>query len=197
MAKIKSVDQYIQGLSHWQDEVAELRSILQALPLEETIKWGAPTYVAFGKNVLGIAAFKDYFGLWFFQGALLTDPGRCLMNAQEGKTKAMRQWRFTAQDQIDEEAIRQYAGEAIALAEQGKEIKPARSQMLSIPAELQDALDQDKAAKASFSALTQGRQREFAQYVEEAKRAETKTRRLEKILPMILAGQGLNDRYRR
>ena len=197
MAKIKSVDQYIEGLTHWQEEVAELRSILQALPLEETIKWGAPTYVAFGKNVVGIAAFKDYFGLWFFQGALLTDSEHCLINAQEGKTKAMRQWRFTARDQIKEKVLGQYAVEAIELAEQGKEIKPARSQALLIPAELQDALDRDKAAKASFSELTQGRQREFAQYIDEAKRAETRARRLEKILPMILAGQGLNDRYRR
>lgn len=197
MGKIKSAEEYIQGLSHWRDEVADLRAILRTLPLSETIKWGAPTYVAHGKNVVGIAAFKDYFGLWFFQGALLTDPGGHLINAQEGKTKAMRQWRFAGPDQLDSRTVLRYVTEAIELARQGREIKPARSKPLAIPPELQKVLDNDENVRTRFSSFSPGRQREFAEYITEAKRADTKNRRLEKILPMILAGQGLNDRYRR
>lgn len=198
VGKIRSVEAYIEGLAYWQPEVVRLRSMLLSLPsLQETVKWGAPTYVAHGKNIVGIAAFRDYFGLWFFQGSLLADQSKHLRNAQEGKTKAMRQWRFTSADQLADEVILQYVGQAIDLASQGKEIKPQRSKRLEIPRELQEGLADDATASACFSKLTLGRQREFADYIAQAKQAQTKARRLEKILPMIAAGQGLNDKYRR
>ena len=57
--------------------------------LLETIKWGVPVYTLNDKNVLGMGAFKSYVGIWFFQGAFLDDPQKKLINAQEGKTKAL------------------------------------------------------------------------------------------------------------
>ena len=195
MAK-KTVDDYIAGAKHWQAELTRLRKILAGTGLEETIKWGAPCYTHEGKNVVGLGAYKSYFGLWFYQGALLADKDGVLLNAQEGKTRALRQWRFTAASQVEPARIKAYVAEAIQLADQGQEIKPARGKALVLPKELRAALDENADAAAAFASLTPGRQREYADYVAEAKRADTRARRLAKILPMIQAGRGLNDRYR-
>ena len=65
-----------------------------------------------------------------------------------------------------------------------------------MPAELQAALSKRKELGEAFTALSPGKQREYAEYIAEAKQQATKSRRIEKILPMISAGLGLNDRYR-
>ena len=108
--------------------------ILNATKLEETVKWGGPCYTHGGKNIVGMGAFKSYCGLWFYQGALLSDPDKVLINAQQGRTKALRQWRFQAGDKIPVGRIKSYVAEAIRLSSAGNEIKPDRSRPLAIPA---------------------------------------------------------------
>lgn len=192
----KTVDDYIEAAEHWQDELIRLRKILRSTDLEETVKWGAPCYTHDGKNVVGMASFKSYVGLWFHQGALLGDRKRVLINAQEGKTRALRQWRFRSKKEIDARLIQSYVREAIDLLERGREIKPKRNQPVRVPLELESAVGKNKKTKAGFEKLTPGRQREFAEYIRAAKRQETKLKRLEKIIPMIQVGRGLNDKYR-
>ena len=108
----KTVNQYIADADLWRNELKRLREVLMSTGLEETVKWGAPCYTLDGKNVVGMTAFKSYFGLWFFQGALLQDKDRVLVNAQKGKTKAMRQWRMTSADDIRPATIRSLVKEA-------------------------------------------------------------------------------------
>ena len=197
MKRYKTVDEYIANADTWQDELIQLRKILNSTKLQEAVKWGGPCYTCGGKNVVGLGAFKSYFGLWFFQGALLTDKDKVLINAQAGTTKALRQWRFSSKNEINARRIKAYIKEAIALAETGQEIKADRSKPVTVPPELKKALQADKKAKACFEKLSKGKQREYADYITDAKRAETKQKRLEKIIPMILANQGLNDKYRK
>lgn len=196
MKKSRTVDDYVSKSPYWQEELVTLRRILRSTPLTEEVKWGGPCYTWQGKNVVGLGAFKSYFGLWFHQGALLEDRANVLINAQEGKTKAQRQWRMRSAADIKAAIIRRYVREAIGLVDAGKEIRADRSQPLVVPDALQEALRGDKTASAAFRSLTKGRQREYANYINDAKRAETVRRRLAKILPMIVAGAGLNDRYR-
>lgn len=196
MKRAKTVDAYIEDAEHWQAELENLRQILRSTDLIEEVKWGAPCYTYDGRNVVGVGAFKSYFGLWFFQGALLEDKDNVLINAQEGKTKALRQWRMCSAEDIKPAVIRRYVKEAIALAKAGQEIKPARARKLAVSGELRRALHANKKAGDAFNKLTPGRQREYADYVAEAKRADTKQRRLDRILPMIARGVGLNDKYR-
>lgn len=193
------VDEYILKKEKWQQELHILRSIFLDLPLGETIKWGAPVYVFQGKNIVGLAAFKKYFGLWFFQGALLKDKQKVFVNAQEGKTKAMMQWRFYALEEIKTDLIKDYVLEAIENVKQGKEIKPVRrnkKSKLIIPPELLNTLDENRELKEKFETFTESKKREFAEYIIDAKRSTTKASRLQKIIPMILRGEGLNDKYR-
>ena len=194
----KTVDTYIEKHETWQSELTLLRKLAKSHNLEETIKWGAPVYALEGKNILGLGAFKSYVGIWFFQGGLLKDEANKLMNAQEGKTQAMRQWRFEITEEIqqDSETINSYIREAIANQKAGKKIKAKVGKPLVIPTELQSALNESTKLKEAFEALNLSKKREFAEYIQLAKREETKSKRLEKITPMILEGIGLNDKYK-
>lgn len=157
---------------------------------------GGPCYTYDGKNIVGIGGFKSYFGLWFHQGALLEDRDKVLINAQEGKTKALRQWRMHSASDIKSAVIKRYVKEAITLAREGKTIPTDRQRPIVLPPELEAALSQNKTAAARFSGLRKGLQREYADYIADAKRTDTRERRIARILPMIAAGQGLNDKYR-
>ncbi|KAB1159339.1 hypothetical protein F7018_03240 [Tenacibaculum aiptasiae] len=193
----EKVVQYITDKNNWTQELNLLRSVLIELPLEETIKWGSPVYVYKGKNIVGMSAFKNYCGLWFFQGSFLKDDQKILENAQEGKTKAMRQWRFYKIEEIDVDLLKSYVLEAIKNSEEGKELKPKRNtKPLIIPDELQSELDKDEKLKESFEKFTLSKKREFSDHISEAKREATKLKRLEKIIPMILNGVGLYDKYK-
>ena len=195
MKRFKTVDDYVKGSESWQAELVRLREILNATPLKEEVKWGAPCYTYDGKNVVGIGAFKSYVGLWFHQGALLKDDKKVLINAQEGKTKALRQWRMSSAKDIKPSIIKAYVKEAIQLVKDGKQIGPAKKKLV-VPPELAKALGKNKALQKKFDALTPGKQRDYAEHIASAKRDETKQTRLEKILPMIKAGVGLHDKYR-
>lgn len=196
MKKAGTADEFFASAKTWKRELAVLRGILRASGLEETVKWGGPVYVHDGENVVGLGAFKSYFGLWFYQGALLADPKELLVNAQAGKTKALRQMRFGSLDEVDEKAVKAYVKEAIGLARRGAKIAPDRNKPVTVPPELEAALRTRRKARTAFEALTPGKRREYADHVAEARRDETKQKRIEKILPMIEAGVGLNDRYR-
>jgi len=190
------IDQYIRKKSQWTEELTLLRSWLNEFSeLKEELKWGAPVYTVDGKNVIGIGAFKSYFGLWFFQGVFLKDEKELLVNAQEEKTKALRQMRFETMNEMDEKTIKTYVKEAIANQKAGKELKPQK-QKLKIPQLLAEQLSANKELHKHFKTLSPGKQKEYANYITEAKREETKLKRLEKIKPMILKGIGLNDKYR-
>jgi len=194
-----AVDEYIQKQPRWQSALKRLREIVLSLPFEETVKWGGPVYTLDGKNLIGLGAFKSYVGIWFFQGALLADKHRKLINAQENKTRAMRQWRFNSEEEIQASAatIKAYLREAIELHRQGKSIKALRNKPLSIPEKLAARLSQNPALKTNFETLSKSRQREYAEYISDAKREATQQKRLEKVIPMILNGVGLNDKYRK
>ena len=195
MKKIYSVEEYLET-SDWSEQLKMLRRIVLKTELVETVKWSIPTYTINGKNVLGFAGYKNYFGLWFFQGVFLKDEAQVLINASEEKTKGMRQWRFTSIDELNEPLILKYLNEAIDNQKLGKEIIIDRKKKTVVPPELQNALDKDASLKACFDSLTPFKQREYCEYIETAKREATKISRLEKIFPMITKGIGLHDKYR-
>ena len=197
MNKFKTVEDYIANHSQWQNALTKLRRILLSTEVEETVKWGSPVYTYNGKNIIGLGAFKSYVGIWFFQGAFLKDEKKNLINAQEGKTKGLRQWRFNSVDEMSEDLIKAYVLEAIENQKLGKEIKPVKGKPLIIPPELQSALEQNEVLTEQFNKLSLSCKREYADYIGEAKREATKARRIEKIIPMIMEKAGLNDKYKK
>ncbi len=196
MKRFKTVEDYIESSGEWTEILTQLRKILLASELEETIKWGAPAYTYEGKTLIGLGAFKNFVSIWFHQGVFLKDEAGILLNAQEGITKALRQWRVEKGDIIDENLLKTYIFETIENHEVGMQIKPQKKPLV-IPPELQLLLDGDQTLNNSFESLSLTKKREFAEYISQAKRASTKTNRLEKIRPMIIQGIGLNDKYRK
>ena len=193
---MSTVESFIEKHSNWKTELNTLREILQKTDLEESIKWGSPVYSFGTKNVVGLGAFKSYVGIWLFQGVFLSDQKGVLENAQEGKTKALRQWRFHNVNEIDSNLVAQYVEEAIQNQKDGKELKADRKKELNIPPELEKAFQADRELQSAYNSLTPGKQREYADYISEAKQEKTKLSRLEKITPMVLAGKGLYDKYK-
>lgn len=182
-------------INSWEVELQLLKAIIAKTELVETNKWGGVIYTLQGKNVLGIGGFKNYFTIWFFNGVFLKDEKKVLVNAQEGITKALRQWRFTDREAVIETDVLKYIEEAIANEKAGKSFKPQKRETV-ISGFFQNQLDSDAALAAAFQTLAPYKQREWIEYIETAKRIETKQLRMEKLKPKLLAGLGLNDNYR-
>lgn len=177
----------------WRSEISELKAILSGFDLVEEKKWGKPCYTLGGANVVIIQDFRDSIALSFFQGELLEDPKKLLI--QLGKVQAARVMRFTSTSEITSKSatIKAYVREAIALAKAGRkvEIKPAE---VAVPAELKAKFRTDPALKKAFEALTPGRQRGYLFHFADAKQSATRVARIEKAAPAILAGRGLLER---
>ncbi|MCZ4319405.1 YdeI/OmpD-associated family protein [Aequorivita viscosa] len=196
MTDSEKVDVFIEKQTQWKEKLKQLRKIISQTELKEEVKWGKPTYTLNGKLVVGLAEFKNHMALWFHQGVFLKDPHKKLVNAQEGVTKALRQWRIEPKDAIDSKIVLQYVEEAIANSKAGKELKPVRKKEVTIPPLLKQAFEKDATLKANFQKLTPGKQREYAEYIAEAKREATQQNRLEKSIPMINNGVGLHDKFK-
>lgn len=191
----KKVDAYIKKHEQWQPVMDVARKALLESGLEETVKWGAPAYTYEGKNLVGMVGFKNHCALWFHNGVYLKDPDKRLVNAQEGRTRGLRQWRFEVGDKLPVRPLKAFIKESIANQQEGKEIKP-KKQSLNVPEELAAAMQKSKKLQKAFAGLTPGRQREYADHIGSAKQEATRVKRLEKAKPLIEAGVGLNDKYK-
>ncbi len=189
------VDVFINKHDKWSVGLNTIRKLLLETELEESIKWGMPTYRLNGKNVISFSGFQNHFGIWFHNGSFLKDKLGVLENAQKGKTKGMRHLKYTDNISIDEEIVRAYILESIQNQKDGKEIKPIRkNEILQIPDLLKSSLSSH--ALSQLTSFSNSKRNEYIQYITGAKREETKLRRLEKITPMIEQGLGLNAQYK-
>ncbi len=181
--------------NQWEEELELLKTIIAKTPLVETTKWGGTIYTYNNKNIIGIGGFKSYFGVWFMNGVFLKDEAKVLVNAQEGVTKALRQWRFQSKEEVDEKLLLHYIKEAIHNEELGLTHKPTKKETVISPF-FQNELDSNADLAKAFEGFTPYKQREFLEYIDTAKQEKTKISRMEKIRPMIFANIGLNDKYK-
>lgn len=181
--------------NQWENEIEQLHAIIRKTSLVETTKWGGSVYTHKNKNVVGIGGFKSYFGIWFYNGVFLKDEKKLLINANEENTKSLRQMRFTSVNEVDEKLILYYINEAIEIEEKGLFIPKEKKETI-IPELLQNELDKNQELLSKFNAFSPYKQREFIEYLTSAKQEKTQLARLEKIIPLIVEGKGLNDKYR-
>lgn len=188
------VDFYFTKAKQWQDEYSKLRVIILDCGLTEELKWGVPCYTYEGKNVVLIHGFKEYCAILFHKGALLKDPKGILIQ-QTKNVQATRQIRFTnMHDVLDlQPAIKAYIKEAIAIEKSGAKVELKETREFEMPVELKAVLEANPKLKKAFEALTPGRQRGYLLYFSSAKQAKTRQARIEKYMPQILAGKGLDD----
>jgi uncharacterized protein YdeI (YjbR/CyaY-like superfamily) len=178
----------------WEAEIAEMRRVLAGLAMKEEVKWGKPTYTVDGKNIVIMHGFKEYFGLGFFQGALLKDPKNVLV--QPGQVQAGRVMKFTSVKDITTKApiIKAYVREAIAVEKAGLRMPPKKTSDFPVPSELTERFRRDPRFKRAFDALTPGRQRGYLFHFAAAKQSTTRVARIEKAIPAIFEGRGFLER---
>ncbi len=188
------VDAYLSKATKWQEEMKKLRIILLDCQLTEDLKWGKPCYSFQAGNVIVIQPFKAYCALLFFKGVLLKDPNGILVKTGPN-TIVGRQIRFTSAREIVrlKTVLKAYIHQAIEVEKAGLKVDVPKNTELKLPAEFKNKLHELPALKAAFEALTPGRQRAYGFYFSAPKQSQTRASRVEKYLPQILKGKGLND----
>ena len=189
------VNFFFHKAEQWQREYKELRAICLDCQLEEKLKWGQPCYaLPDDTNIVLIHGFKEYCALLFFKGALLKDPEGILIQQTEN-VQAGRQLRFTNVYQITDlkAIIKAYIFEEIEVERAGLKVEMKKTADYPVPEEFQAKLDSDAKLKAAFEALTPGRQRGYLMHFGQPKQARTREARIEKFIPQIMVGKGLND----
>lgn len=187
------VDAYLSRTKAWRDEIVMLRSILLDCGLDEDLKWGKPCYSFEGKNVAIIQPFKEQCSLMFFKGALLQDT-HGLLRSQGQNTQAAMRLEFTKGAQPSKAVVKSYAKQAILVEKAGLKIDFAAKRDLELPEELAQILKKNGKLAKAFDSLTPGRQRAYVLHFTDAKQSKTRTARIEKCIPKIIAGLGINDR---
>jgi uncharacterized protein YdeI (YjbR/CyaY-like superfamily) len=188
------VDKYFTHAKAWQKELEKLRTIVLDCGLIEELKWGVPCYMFEKSNVLVIHAFKDYCALLFFKGALIKDTEGILIQ-QTKNVQAGRQVRFTSVKEIVrlKPVLKAYIFEAIEIEKAGLKLKLKKTAEFAVPEEFKNKLNKIPSLKKAFNSLTPGRQRGYLLYFAAAKQAKTRESRIEKNIPKIMKGEGLND----
>lgn len=187
------VKDHINSSKQWKNEMNVLRAIILDCQLTEDLKWGKPCYSFLGKNIVLIQGFKDYFALLFFKGGIMKDSENLLVKMGEN-TQAGRQMRFLNVNDIQNKksVIRDYILEAIEIEERGEKVEIKR-EATPCPEEFQTKLNGNPELKSSFESLTPGRQRAYLIHFSAPKQSKTRESRIEKSIPNILIGKGLNE----
>lgn len=188
------VDWYFTKAEKWQKEINLLRKIILECQLSEELKWSVPTYTYNSSNIVLIHTFKEYCAVLFFKGVLLKDPNGILIQQTENVQSA-RQIRFTGIQEISKlkSIIKDYIFEACEVEESGVKVKLKKTADYKIPEEFQNTLNEKPSLQTAFKALTPGRQRAYLFYFSQPKQSKTRTARVEKYVPQILNGKGLED----
>jgi len=188
------VDLFLSKATQWQEEFQKLRTIVLDCQLTEELKWGVPCYTFQGSNIVLIHGFKEYCALLFMKGALLNDTDGILVQQTEN-VQASRQIRFTNIRQIEkmESILKVYILDAIEVEKAGLSVNFKQTAEFTVPEEFQSKLDEDSALNTAFRGLTPGRQRAYLLYFSAPKQVKTREARIEKSIPLILKGKGLND----
>jgi uncharacterized protein YdeI (YjbR/CyaY-like superfamily) len=189
-----NVDFYFAKSGKWQKELQVLRKVVLACGLTETLEWGCPCYTSGDRNIVLIHEFKEYCAFLFFKGALLQDEQGILVRQTENVQSA-RQVRFTQVREITrlQPVLKAYIYEAIEVEKAGLKMPLKKTAEYKIPEEFRKRLDKAPALQAAFRALTPGRQRAYLLYFSAARQSRTRESRIEKCVPQILRGKGLND----
>ena len=188
------VDFYFNKAKKWQEELEQLRTLVLDCGLTEDLKWGVPCYTFEKGNIVLITGFKEYCALLFVKGALLKDAGGILIQ-QTKNVQAARQMRFTSVGEIKKlkTVLKAYIHEAIEVEKAGLKVPLKKTKEFSVPEEFQNKLDKTPALAKAFKALTPGRQRGYLLYFSAPKQSKTRESRIEKYMPQILGGKGLDD----
>ena len=188
------VDAYIQRQAEFAKPILNhLREAVHAAcpEAEEAIKWGMPHFMYKGQMLAGMAAFKAHATFGFWRGSVVVGDER-----QPG---AMGHFGRIAslEDLPDDETLAELIRKAAALTDEG--VKPPRAKAAKAPIEVPDdftaALQENPAASAAFEGFSPSCRREYVEWVTEAKRPETRAKRVAQAIGWMAEGKTRNWKY--
>jgi uncharacterized protein YdeI (YjbR/CyaY-like superfamily) len=191
------IDAYIAKSAPFAQPLLEqLRATVhEACPqVEETLKWGMPSFLHGGGILCMMAAFKQHASFGFWKHAPVMGEGV----ERDGMGSFGRM--ATPKDLPPKKELIALIRKAMALNEQGATTPAARKATApkpppTAPADLSAALKRNKAAAATFKAFPPGQQREYVEWITEAKRDETRRRRLAQAIEWLAEGKPRNWKY--
>lgn len=188
------IDAYIAASAEFARPILEeiRKRVHAACPqVEETIKWGMPNFVHAGGILCGMAAFKQHASFGYWKHALVMGEAERDGMGSYGRLASMRDLPPRTRMQAD-------LKKAMRLNEDGvkpERRKPASKPVPEIPGDLAAALDKDKAAKATFDGFPPSCKREYIEWIVEAKREETRAKRLAQAVEWMAEGKRRNWKY--
>ena len=175
-------------------------TVHQACPqVEETLKWGMPSFLYGGGILCMMAAFKQHASFGFWKHALVVGEGvERDGRPAEGMGSFGRM--STLQDLPPKKELIALIRKAMALNEQGMKAPHARRAATpkpppEVPADLAAALRRNKAVAATFKRFPPSQQREYVEWITDAKRDETRQRRLAQAVEWLAEGKPRNWKY--
>lgn len=179
---------------NWTEELETLREIVLGCGLTEELKWGVPCYTFEGNNIAIVSAFKEFCSISFFKGSLLKDKDGILVKQGEN-SQAARLVKFTNVSQIFamESTLNDYIYEAVEIEKAGLKVEYKNVSEYEIPEELENKLTENEAFKNAFNALTPGKKKGYIIHFSQAKQSQTRKSRIEKAIPRIFLGKGINE----
>ncbi|MCD9189473.1 MAG: YdeI/OmpD-associated family protein [Pyrinomonadaceae bacterium] len=179
---------------NWTQELKTLRGIVLDCGLTEELKWSVPCYTFEGSNIAIVSAFKEFCSISFFKGSLLKDANG-ILSKQGENSQAARLVKFTDVRQIleKESILKDYISEAVEIEKAGLKVAFKDISEYQLPAELQEKLAENEAFKNAFNALTPGKKKGYILHFSQPKQIQTRESRIEKAMPRIFLGKGLNE----
>ncbi len=188
----KNIDVYIDGLEEWSKQIAQhLRTIILAVSphIKEDWKWNLPNYYCNGM-ICGIWVFKTHVTLVFFQGALIDDIHNVLQSYPDNLHN--RHIKYTDIKDIDSETIKAYILQSINNNTNGIKINHIKNKTIEIPYYLKEALGHSGLLE-SFENMSFSHKKEYILWIKEAKKEDTKIKRVEKTIQMLREKFGLSS----
>ena len=189
------IDDYIESAAAFaQPMLVHIRdAVHQACPqVEETIKWGMPTFMHAGGILCGMAAFKKHVSFGYWKHALVVGDG----SAQEGMGSYGKM--ASLKDLPPKKTLLAHIRKAAKLNEDGVKAPAQRKSAKPFPQEPDDlvaALRKNKAAQATYEAFPPSCKREYVEWITEAKREETRAKRLAQAVEWMAEGKRRNWKY--
>ena len=198
--KNPAVDAYIAGAAPFARPILKhLRKVVHAgcPAVEEKIKWGFPHFEYKG-NIAGMAAFKAHCSFGFWKGSLILGPEVAERDDAMGHFGRITK----ISDLPNEKTLLGYVRKAVELNEAGIKVpraaaKPKRPRVLEAPGDFTAALKKDARARETFASFSPSKRNEYIEWVTEAKREETRRRRLATSIAWLAEGKSLNWKYQR
>lgn len=190
------VDAYVAKSAEFARPILmQIRDVIHATcpDVEETLKWSMPTFMYHG-IMCGMAGFKQHATFGFWKSSLILDKNGSRADEAMGQFGRL----YSLKDLPGKKAFAGYVRKAMELNKTGVKLVRTKTKPKpkpKAPADLQAALSQNKKALATWQAFSPSKQREYVDWITEAKTDPTRKKRIDTSVGWMAEGKSRNWKY--